>query len=212
MTRAESFYRSAHYGVGDSPYQVKGVAYIYHFEWVEAFLPGGEAAQREALGALGDDPFWSTSWKAGVTYDVLPLIALGHACAEVMGMDAMAFAQMRAEHQADRDMTSARRFLMSIMSPKMMAKRLPFFASQFFTFGKPGAEALPNGARMWLRGVPEIVEPWIAATCTGFMSHSLRATGAREISIRPFKENRNVATRERPVVDVGLEITWAEAS
>lgn len=212
MTRAERFYQGVNYPVGDSPFQVKGVTYVYHGVYVREELPGGVAAQREALGALAESPFWETQWKAAVTYDLLPLIAAGYACAEVLGMDTMEFVRMRAEHQAEHDMTSARRFLLSVLTPRMLAKRLPYLSSQFFTFGEPGAEPLPDGARMWLRGVPPIIAPWVAAVCEGFMAHSLRATGAKSVSVRPVESTPHAPANGSALTDIGLDITWAHAS
>lgn len=210
VTRAEAFYQGVPYPVGESPFHVKGVAYVYHASYVRDELPGGTSAERAALGSLGDAEFWRTEWKAGVTYDLLPLIAAGHACAEVLGVDTMEFVRMRAEHQAEHDMTSARRFLLSVMTPRMLAKRLPFFSSQFFTFGQPGAEPLPDGARIWLRGVPTLIAPWMAASCEGFMAHSLRATGAKAVHVRRFESAHAGAANGSPLVDVGLDITWAQ--
>jgi hypothetical protein len=207
-TSAERFCERLPYALGDSPWEIEGAGYLFHDEYVRDHIPGGAAAVRSQLGALADHPVWSRLRLASGSYDLLPLVVAGHACADALGMGFEPFVQLRARHQAERDMTVLRRVLLSVLSPAMVAKRFPYVVTSYFNFSTPGAEVIERGVRVWVRGVPAIVGPWMRATCHGFVEHALAAAGARELQIAPELTPVAADAAGHAHVDLSFELRW----
>jgi len=208
LTQAEAFIRSTGFALGESPYLVKGTAYVYHAEFVRTRLPGGEAAQRAALGAVAEHPFWGLPKAPNDHYDLLPLVACGYACADVTGMSMESFVALRSRHQAEHDLTTLRRVLLSILTPKMVANRFPFLVQSYFNFGTAAAEAMASGVRLSMSDLPRFLEPWIRSMCFGFMEFALESAGAKDVA----KTSSYVpADRHVDGVEVGslhIEMVW----
>jgi len=208
-TSAEAFYADIPFPLGDSPYSCRGIAWMFHDEYVTEQLPGGERAQNEALGQLADDPFWQEIRLASGAYDVLPLIACGHACGDVTGLGMYEFSKLRSIHQGGRDLTAIRRLLLTLLTPTMVARRFPFLLRSYFNFGEPGAEAIDGGVRMVMHHVPEVIASWLEAVCHGFVVYAIESTGCQVTSATGSFTLTGVDEYGSPDGDVVFEIRWA---
>lgn len=206
---ATELYASVPFPSGDSPFRIKGTGYIFHDRWVAEHLPGGRDAQREALGTLGDDEFFHTIFVGGAMYDVFPLVALGHACAAVRGETMEEFVRMRAAYQAELDLRHIRKLLVKIASPSAVAKRFPSILGSYFDFGTAETEVLDHAVRGHLRAVPEVLGPWMIATCLGFAGHALEVNGARDVRMNATVEPRGDAAHGLRLADLRLDFGWS---
>ncbi len=118
------------------------------------------------------------------------------------------FVVLRARHQAQKDMTTLRRMLMSLLSPATVAKRFPFLLKTYFNFGEPDAAALDDGVLMEMRAVPAVLEPWMRSTCHGFVEHALESSGAKDIRISPSRSPAGFDDAGRPLVEMRFELRW----
>ncbi len=208
-TAAEAYYRNIPFRLGESPYTTRGIAWVFHDEFVRERLEGGPDAQRSALGGLADDPFWTELKLASGSYDVLPLVACGYACGEVTGTSMYEFCKLRSVHQAQRDLTSIRRLLLTLLTPSMVARRFPFLLRSYFNFGEPGAEAIDGGVRMFMRHVPSIIAEWLEAVCHGFVVYAIETTGAAVLSAQGNFVPTGIDQYGSAEGDIVFEIRWA---
>lgn len=194
---------------GEGPFHIKGTAYIFHYRWAQEFLPGGVEAQLQALGPLGEHPFFRQIFIGGTMYDLFPLVALGYACGSLRGESLVEFVRMRARYQAEQDLRHIRKWLVKIASPTVVAKRFPSILTSYFDFGEAETEHADKGVRGYVRGVPEIIGSWMIATCDGFASHALEVNGAHDIRFG----GRTVALGKRdrgfPLCDLEFDFRWS---
>jgi hypothetical protein len=206
--RVDSFFPVMRHVPGEGKFHIKGTGYLFHDQWVEKFLPGGREAQLRELGELGAHPFFRQSFMAGTMYDVLPLVALGYACASIRGESLESFVRMRARYQAERDLQYIRKWLVKMASPSMVARRFPSILTSYFDFGTPESQDLPNGTRGIVAGVPTVLATWMTATCTGFAEHALEVNGANGIRVETKRVARPDRIRDHSVVDLHFEFRW----
>jgi len=171
------------WAVGESPFRIKGTAYAFHMEFVREGLPGGLAAQGEAL----DDPalqrffaqtFFTTSW-----YDVWPLIQAGRACGEVVGKPFEEFVRVRAQHQVERDLGLVRRVLLRVLSARSLALRVPSLNASYFDFVAVESSADGRVVSGVCRGLPGPIVRWYQIVTETFIAEVLRRNGAEDHTI-----------------------------
>jgi len=191
---------------GASEVRVKGVASRGHMDFVAAEVPGGTAEQTRVLAALPRRPalaladFFGTTFLASSLYDVFPLAIAGIACARVTGEDYLSFVRRRTRMQVQHDIRGVHKFLMKIVSAKMVASRLPRLITQYLNFGETTVvSSSAELVRARVDNVPLPLGAWLGTVIDAYMIGVLHIAGA---------DNARVETR--CVIDEGQASTHLE--
>ncbi|MBZ0115531.1 MAG: hypothetical protein K8H88_00955, partial [Sandaracinaceae bacterium] len=113
-----------------------------------------------------------------------------------------------AKYQAEQDLRHIRKWIVKLASPAMVAKRFPSILASYFDFGAPDVEHLEGGLRGILAGVPEVLAPWMIATCRGFAEHALEVNGARDVRMDAHVSPRPEPERGLPMADLRFDFRW----
>ncbi len=164
---------------GESPFHIKGVAYLGHLDWVDKHFPGKRPAFL-ALLSPSMRAFFGQTFLAIQQHDFLPLASAGHACARALNMGFVEFVEMRGRHQASLDLSGVYRVLLKVASPKLIAGKLPKVMSKYFDFG--GVRLISEEdykVRFEVDRVPTLVVDWFRGCYTGYVEVTLAAAGAQ---------------------------------
>jgi len=162
---------------GESPFHIKGVAYLGHLEWVDKHFPGGRPAFMALLSPTMS-AYFSQHFLAMKLHDFLPFAAAGHTCARALGMGFVEFVEMRARYQAEIDLNGIYRLLLKLTSPKQVATRLPKLMTQYFDFGN--LRVLKEEAfavKFEVDRLPTLAVDWFGAVYTAYSEIALIAAG-----------------------------------
>ena len=182
--------------LGEGPFQIKGNAYRGHMSYVERFVPGGHAAQAEALRSISAEQgellaaYFDQRFKISTWYDVYPLAIAGAACAQLTGEDFRTFVYNRTCVQAREDIGGLHRFLLRFVSAKQIAVRMPGLMSRYFNFYEVESRALDEHTlQTCFRGMPLPLMPWLQAVMEAYIVTVLEIAGsprahAEDIQVR----------------------------
>jgi hypothetical protein len=194
---------------GKSPFRIKGHAYAGNLAYVEEHVPGGlEAVLRlitdRALNDFLRQRFLASSW-----YDVLPIVALGEAAAEVAGIAPTEQIARSARAQAERDINGIYRMLLRLASPAMIMARLPKVASQYFDFVTAEVvEVAPKKWRSTGHGVLPFAVDAYRSTTEAFLRRALETAGAKNLQHRWLPPVPDGEKHGHAVLAVTREISW----
>jgi hypothetical protein len=170
---------------GSDQHMVKGLAYRGHLEFVQNEIEGGLQAHQQALADLpmlrGDETrdFFETTFLASSLYDVYPLAIAGIACARITGEDYIEFVKRRTFMQVRKDIRGVHKFLVKIVSAKMVASRLPRLIMQYMNFTTTTVDRpSPTQVHGRIEGIPIALGGWIAAVVESYMIGVLEIAGA----------------------------------
>lgn len=165
-------------------YRIKGTGYVGHLKWVEEKYPGGQAAFFEHC-----DPtlraYFQQTFLENQSYDLYPLVNAAPVCARALKMTAHQFVVMRSVYQANYDQAGVYRLLFKIVSPNMLAPRIPKTMAQYFNFGK--TDVLEHGAgfaKFAFGPLPDDLVDWFDALFAGFIPAVLEQSSAKGASAR----------------------------
>lgn len=171
--------------LGEGPFQIKGNAYRGHMSYVERFVPGGLAAQAEALRSISADQgehlaaYFEQRFLVSAWYDVYPLAIAGAACAKLTGEDFHGFVYKRTCVQAREDIGGIHRFLLRFVSARQIAVRLPGLMSRYFNFYEVESRALDaHTLRTRFSGMPLPLLPWLQAVMEAYIVTVLELAGS----------------------------------
>lgn len=194
---------------GLSPFRIKGVAYRGHLEYVERFVPGGNAAVLAALNRPELDAFFAQPFLASTRYDVFPLAIAGIGCARVTGQPFRQFVRERSKWQANEDVNGVYRWMLRITSPETVAARLPRLISQYFDFGEQRIDVMEKGhLRAARTGMPLPLAAWYVAVSEAYMEVVIGLAGGRDVrceSAEPEIEGRSHGV---DIVSLPMEVRW----
>lgn len=201
--------RTLRFPPGESPYHVKGVAYRGHLEYVEAQVPGGVAAMQSAISDSAVSAFFDQTFLASNFYDVMPLAHAGVVCAELSGLPFYEFVRRRTVAQAESDVRGVYKWLLSLLSPRMVASRLPKVIAQYLDYlvFEP-VEATPARVVGRLRGIPLELRGWQAAVFEAYYTHVFEVGGAGEFSLTYEDLKTEVSSDGDRTLDVGLVLEF----
>lgn len=193
---------------GDGPFNIKGVSYIGHMQWIDEHFPGGKAA---FIAALPEPlrPFFKQSFIAPKWYDFFPLVSAGHVCARVLGKSFHDFIVMRARYQAELDTRGVYSLLFKLAPNRTLARKAPAALEQYFDFcnveiiadqPKHMAHALPL--------IPTMLVPWMSACLTGFVETVLAQGGAKGVLVSCRSESKGSA-HGYPASTLFIEVAWS---
>jgi hypothetical protein len=194
---------------GESPFCVKGTIYIGTNKFFTKEVPGG----LDALYAQIEDPkllafiqqkFLPSSW-----YDVLPVAPLIRAEARAMKLTVAHYLKQRTVFQAKEDIHGVYRFLLRLLSPEMVGKRLPRLLTQIFNHGTNDTRLVePGWIQSVLDGYPRILWEWYSTAFQVYAETALVIAGAKKASgiVRPPEGER--IEQGVPLMRMRLDVRW----
>jgi len=195
---------------GTSPFHIKGIAYRGLLQLVERRVPGGLA---ELEGHLHDDriaPFLTQPFLAASWYDILPMLPVSAAVAQVLGKPIETLGREQGAQQARHDVETVYRGLFDSLDFDNVAAKLARFGRQYYDFGDcVGTLVSPGHAEIQRLGLPEFVLRWFAPMHAAYAEQILRMKGATfvEATIQP-----PIAAGVRdgiPIVDLVTDLLWS---
>jgi hypothetical protein len=192
---------------GMSPFHIKGIAYRGHIEYVEKHIPGGAAAvnrvfRNSALRFFFEQPFLAASW-----YDVLPIVPLWYACADVLGRPRLEFLRTRTRHQAEQDIHGVYRMILKLASPQSVAERIQRVVGKYFDFGTTDAKLIEPGlVRYVQKGVPAFLAPWFGIVGETFVQVALEIAGTNKCQVRRAPPATTGTAHGVPLVSLSVDV------
>lgn len=201
--------RALRYPPGESPYHVKGIAYRGHLDYVEAHVPGGVAAMKAGFVDPAVAEFFDQTFLASTFYDVMPLAHAGVVCAELSGLSFHEFVRRRTIAQAETDIRGIYKWLLSLLSPRMVASRLPKVIAQYLDYlvFEP-LEASPKRVVGRLKGIPLELRGWQSAVFEAYYVHVFELGGVRDFSLVYEDLRVETAADGQRTLDVGLVLEF----
>jgi hypothetical protein len=201
--------RALRHAPGDSPFHVKGVAYRGHLDYVDANVPGGVAAMKAGFSDPAVAEFFDQTFLASSFYDVMPLAHAGVICADLSGLSFYEFVRTRTIAQAERDVRGVYKWLLSLLSPRMVATRLPKFLAQYLDFLVfEVVEASPKRVVGRLSGIPLELKCWQSTVFEAYYVHVFKIGGVKDFSIRYEDLSVQSSADGLPTLSVGLVLEF----
>lgn len=205
--------RRLRFAPGESPFRIKGNGYRGHLQYVQANIPGGV----EAMNAAFDDPklkeYFEQTFLASAFYDVLPLAHAGLVCAELSGQSFSDFVYARTRHQAEEDVSGIYKWLLTLLSPRLVSSRLTKFMAQYFDFMSFEVESSDSSSvHGKLAGVPPELRAWTTTVFEAYYRHVFKLGGVKDYSIAFNERSEIVNIGEEPTISVGIGLYFGSAS
>ncbi|NLY94468.1 MAG: hypothetical protein GXY23_10635 [Myxococcales bacterium] len=202
--------RSLRYPPGESPFHVKGIAYRGHLEYVEAHVPGGVDAMKAAFPDPAVAAFFDQVFLASNFYDVMPLAHAGVICADLTGLPFHEFVRRRTIAQAEADIRGVYKWLLSILSPRMIGSRLPKVLAQYLDYltFEP-IESSPKRVVGRLKGIPIELGCWQSAVFEAYYTHVFQLGGLTDFALSYEDLRSERAPDGITRLDVGLVLEFA---
>jgi hypothetical protein len=169
-------------------------------------VPGGISAVRQSLHAdLGS--FFSQMFTPTLSFDALPIVALSAHVAAMLRRPHLDVVRDNARWLAERDIRGVHRLLLGVLSPQIVATRLPKAALRYFEFGRAEATlAPPNRCTAQQFEIPAYLVPWFVACVEGFVPVALQKARAKSPRVRCLGATRSSS----PItpVTISFEFSW----
>ena len=195
--------------VGESPFRVRGLAYMALRAYADHKLDGGLQA---VLKDLEGDPFanyYQQLFIAAGDYDAAPLMHLFQVLAERTGRNVGEFIFLRSRASAVHDSTGMWKPLLKSSSPTAMAERLPLAFNRYF---EPCAATVQQTRSTeflgTLRNVPECMSGLYCESTNGFVTACLELAGARDASIEWLGRDSAGALNGVPIQTWRFRARW----
>jgi hypothetical protein len=205
--RAELWHREQVYAPGQSPFHVRGSAYLGVREHADTKLAGGMATLVRALPEGPHRAFASQSFTPEGWYDALPIRPITELLAKLEGRDWEASVRERAEQLAARELGLLGRVRI-LGGPDKVIEKLVRLAAESFDFGQAEiAESSNSRVRVVLHQVPQPLGSWVLVSLQGHATVMLGKAGARQVEAG----GRLIPTGRRDdmgLVEVRLELGW----
>ncbi|NVB39500.1 hypothetical protein G6O69_16785 [Pseudenhygromyxa sp. WMMC2535] len=195
---------------GESPFHVRGIAYLGIHDDVQARVPGG---MRSVAGALPEGPhrnFALQEFDADEWYDALPLRPVTEVAAKLARLPWEDSVAERARAAARRDLTVLRRVFVRAAGLGKVVERLQEAALEYFDFGETetSESAEAGGTRLVFHGVPQPLGSWFLPMIRGYGAVLIETAGGREPKIagRLIPKGRHGDGMQ--LVDVRIDLEW----
>jgi hypothetical protein len=198
------------FGPGGSPWSQKGNVYRSLFKHVDLYVDGGSAAaleriEDEAVRRYLMQPFAASGW-----YDIFPMIALIVQVARLKGVPYFTAVSELSRMMAEADLNGLYRTLLRVVSPGLLAPRLPKIQQQYLNFGSLDVIATgSNECELARHGHPHLLVHWYVAVVHGFLPCILECSGAKDVRVKwspPEREEVNAGGFE--LVGFRFTIHW----
>jgi hypothetical protein len=194
---------------GTSPFRVAGTVYRTLATFVEASVPGGLKALKEALGEPRLALFLDGTFATTTKYDAVPLPYVAAAAAKLRGVT---FAdQIRDSNRfAEERVGMVYRALLSILSADALARALPQATRIVQDFGNVRTEAAgPTHVRGTRSGIPQVLLRWMALSNGAYLERALERAGAARPRVDFGGAEQDGEVHGHPTYAIPFDITWA---
>jgi len=197
--------------IGASPFRIKGSGYLLHLQYVDEHIPGGRQAMNAAIRTPELRAFFDQTFFAGHLFDIYPLVAVGHTCARLVGTSFERFIRLRSRHQAEGDLKLFRKMIVRVVSPEMLAARIPLIFASYFDFGTTEIVERETAAITGLvSGVPKDLAPWMSFVSDETVRFMLEYNGVKNlrsrIAFEPDGERDGIA-----LVKIRSTLQWGDS-
>ncbi|HLU48953.1 MAG TPA: hypothetical protein VK116_12750, partial [Planctomycetota bacterium] len=153
--------------------------------------------------------FFEQTFLASSFYDVMPLAHAGVVCADLAGIGFYEFVRRRTVAQAEADIRGVYKWLLSLLSPRMVASRLPKVISQYLDYlvFEP-VEASPERVLARLKGIPLELKGWQSAVFEAYYIHVFKVGGVKDFSITYDDLRLETSEDGLPTLNVGLVLEF----
>ena len=198
---------SSPFSPGASPWCQKGNVYRGLFGNIDSYIEKGSAAAIERVEDPEVQRFLRQSFAASGWYDIFPMIALIVQVARIRGVPYFTAVSDLSRMMALADLNGLYRALLRVVSPSLVAPRLPRIQAQYLNFGSLAVdETGPNHCKVVRSDHPHLLVHWYVAVAHGFVPCVLEHAGAKDVRVRwdpPESEGTDADGFER----VGLRFT-----
>ena len=180
------------------------------FRNVDRYVEGGSALaiERIADGRVRDylnQPFAASGW-----YDIFPMIAMIVQVARIRGVPYFNAVSELSRQMAEADLNGLYRTLLRVVSPGMLAPKLPKIQAQYLNFGSLTVlETSSDHCEVLRSDHPHLLVHWYVAVVHGFLPCVLEYSGAKNVRVRwsePVFEGADAAGFEK--VGLRFAIHW----
>jgi hypothetical protein len=195
---------------GDSPFRIKGIAYRGLLHFAEMRIRGG----RRALAGAVADPrlvtFFEQPFLAASRYDILPMLPLNAAIADLLGRPLQQVSREAAVGQARYDARNVYRPMVEAHTLADLATRLPRFGTQYYDFGGyDGRDDGPGHVVIRRTGLPRYIVPWYAPMQAAYMEEIVRQLGASRAEATPRHEEAAGVDRGVEVCELDTDVSFS---
>jgi hypothetical protein len=197
--------------VGESPFRVRGLAYVSMLEYLEKKTPRG-LAQFESM--LEGDPFLPYYRQIFVPfgdYDATPLLRMFLTAAAYEGVSAARFIEDRARGSARSDSQGLWKPLLSAKSLAQLVERLPVAFNRYFEpCHARTLEIRANGFLGVLSGIPSSMNGLYVYSTRGFVSACLESAGARNVELSWEAPVAEPSRGDAPLESIRFAAEWSD--
>lgn len=197
------------YPHGQSPFKIKGLAYRGVVRDADERIPGG---LNRIAAELGDgelrefllQPFMASSWS-----DVLPMLPLVETLSRRFGQSPESYTRDRARAQAAEDLDGVYKVLLKVVSPRIVATRLPRLTASYFNWGKVEVwELEARRVRASRSQIPEPLIAWYEAVTQPYVQLALTHAGGKSARFACVESLPDAPLHGLPTRKLVFEATW----
>jgi len=170
------------FAIGESPFRVRGLAYVSVLDYVRHKTPGGFAALEQAFANDPFLPYFNQLFVSLGNYDAAPLLRLFALAARIEGKSVGDFIERRSRGSARLDSAGTFRPLLSAKSLAQLVERLPLAFNRYYEPCRASVGDLDgHGFRGSLDNVPESMNGLYVFSTQGFVGACLEGAGAKNV-------------------------------
>jgi hypothetical protein len=192
---------------GASPWRQKGNVYRGLFRHVDTYIDGGSTAaidrvEDPLVRAFLTQPFAASGW-----YDLFPMITMIVQVARLRGVPYFTAVSDLSRMMANADLNGLYRTLLRVVSPGLLAPKLPRIQAQYLNFGTLTVAETATDHCEVIRGAhPLLLVHWYVAVVHGFLPCVLECSGAKDVRVR-WSDPEPQGTDDAGFEQVGLRFT-----
>jgi hypothetical protein len=195
--------------IGESPFRVRGLAYISTLDYVRRKTPGGFSALESAFAGEPFLRYFDQLFVALGSYDAAPLLRLFVLAAKLEHQSVAEFIQRRARASARSDAERTLRPLLSAKSLAQLAERLPLAFNRYF---EPCRASVGEFQHVRFRGsltdVPETMNGLYVFSTQGFVGACLESVGAKSVRFEWDRPSTSGAHSGVRVETLRFQVSW----
>jgi hypothetical protein len=168
--------------LGESPFRVRGLAYVTVLDYVNKKTPGGLAAVQQRLDNSPTAKYFEQLFVSLGDYDAAPLLQLFVVAASLESTGPAGFIERRSRASAKMDSAGMWKPLLSAKSLEQMIERLPVAFNRYYSPCRARVfDVTSRGFSGELSLVPEPMNGLYVFSTNGFVGACLELAGADNV-------------------------------
>jgi hypothetical protein len=166
------------FGVGLSPYRIRGVAYLGTFVHCKQTLRGGVDDVKWRLRPPALRSFFDQRFNARIFYDVYPFAIFMRELAALRNLGVEELLVSLGTERARQDVHGVLKFMMRMVSAKTLSEHLSVLSTQWWGFlTLEQLEASPNRVTILAKGIPAPLRRFVLPIGVAYHVEALRLSG-----------------------------------